>query len=98
MLLLRRAVIVVLTPRQRINHLRDQLAASQLDLDRRELEIEQLNEELDAKVKDHEKEIQEVTAEWRNEALEARAQVDELRDVSFINEFGRGTDIVAVTG
>ena len=67
---------------QQVNSLRDQLAAAQLDVDRRDAEIEQLNEELDIKVREHEKEITQVEAEWRDEVLEARAQVDELKDVS----------------
>lgn len=67
---------------KRINELRDKLAGAQLDIDRRDSEIEQLNEELDAKVRDHEKEIQQVEAEWRDEVVEARAQVEELKDVS----------------
>lgn len=64
-----------------VNELRDKFAAAQLDLDRRDEEIEELNNEIDAKVQDHEKEIQQVEAEWRDEVLEARAQVDELRDI-----------------
>lgn len=63
------------------NELRDKFAAAQLDLDRRDEEIEDLNNEIDAKVQDHEKEIAQVEAEWRDEVLEARAHVDELRDV-----------------
>ena len=66
---------------QRVNELRDRLAAAQLDVDRRDQEIEQLNEELDAKLAENEKEIQQVEAEWRDEVLEARAQVDELKDL-----------------
>lgn len=65
-----------------MNELMDKLAAAQLDVGQRDSEIEQLNEELDVKVRDHEKEIQQVEAEWRGEVLEARAQVDELKDVS----------------
>jgi chromosome segregation ATPase len=61
----------------------DKLAAAQLDVDRRDSEIEQLNEELDGKVRAHEDEIQQVEAEWRDELVQARAQVDELKDVSF---------------
>jgi len=53
-------------------------------VDRRDQEIEQLNEELDGKVHDHDKEIQQVEAEWRDEVVEARAQVDELKDVSHL--------------
>lgn len=60
----------------------DKLAATQLDVERGEQEIQQLNEELDGKVRAHDKEIQQVEAEWRDEVLEARGQVDELKDVS----------------
>ena len=66
---------------QSVNALRDQLAAAQLDLERRDQEIDQLNEELDAKVRDHEQEVQQVEDEWRNEVLETRAQMEELKDV-----------------
>jgi hypothetical protein len=64
-----------------LHELQDRLAAAQIDLDRRDDEIQQLNEELDLKVQDHEKEIDELEGEWRDEALEARNQVDELKDV-----------------
>jgi chromosome segregation ATPase len=67
---------------QRINELRDKLAATQLDMDRRDSEIDQLNEELDGKVREHDREIAQVEAEWRDEVMEARGQVDELKDVS----------------
>jgi len=50
-------------------------------VDHRDQEIEQLNEELDGKVRDHDKEILQVEADWRDEFLEARTQVDELKDV-----------------
>lgn len=62
--------------------MRDRLAAAQLDLDRRDEEIQQLNEELDAKMADHDRDVKHVEAEWRDEVLETRAQVDELKDVS----------------
>lgn len=52
-----------------------------MELDRRDEEIAQLNEELDAKVRDQEKELGEVEAEWRDELQEAKGQVDELKDV-----------------
>ena len=71
---------------QRLNTLRDQLATAQLDVDRRDEEIQQLNEELDGKIRDHEKEIGQVEAEWRDEVLEARAQVEELKDVGTLHD------------
>ena len=74
--------MLLLTLHQRLNECRDKLAAAQLDVDRRDGEIEQLNEELDAKVRDHDAEVQQVEVEWRDEVLEARERVDELKDVS----------------
>lgn len=73
--------------------MQDRLAAAQLDLDKRDREIDDLNAELDARLREHEQEIGQVAAEWKDEVLEARAQVDELRDVSRISllsvhEFG----------
>jgi hypothetical protein len=38
-----------------MNELRDQLAAAQLDLDRRDQEIDELNGELDAKIREQER-------------------------------------------
>lgn len=59
------------------------MAAAQLELDNRDREVDELNAELDAKVREHEKELQQVAEEWRDEVLEARTQVDELKDVSY---------------
>lgn len=64
--------------------MQDKLAAAQLDLNKRDQEIDELNAELDARLREHEQEINQVAAEWKDEVLEARAQVDELRDVSFL--------------
>lgn len=66
---------------EQINQLRDKYAASQIDLDRRDEEILELNNEMDLRIREHEREITQVEAEWRDEVLEARAQVDELKDV-----------------
>jgi chromosome segregation ATPase len=67
--------------KQQINQLQDKLAGTQLDLDSRDQEIDELNRELDTKIRDHEKELEMVADEWRDEVAEARAQVEELRDV-----------------
>jgi hypothetical protein len=64
--------------------LQDKLAATQLDLDSRDQEIEDLNRELDGKMREHEKELEMVADEWRDEVGEARAQVEELKDVSLL--------------
>lgn len=81
---------------QRVNDLRDKLAAAQLDLDRRDQEIDELNAELDAKIREHEKEIGQVEAEWRDEVLQTREQVDELKDVSACRVvwYGMGTRLM----
>lgn len=68
---------------ERLNELQDKVAAAQLELDNRDREVDELNAELDAKVREHEKELQQVAEEWRDEVLEARTQVDELKDVSY---------------
>jgi chromosome segregation ATPase len=67
--------------KQQINQLQDKLAGTQLDLDSRDQEIDELNRELDTKIRDHEKELEMVADEWRDEVAEAKAQVEELRDV-----------------
>lgn len=66
---------------ERINEWRDKHAAALIDIERRDQEIDDLNQEIDAKVADHEREIAAVENEWRDEVVEARGQVDELRDV-----------------
>lgn len=66
---------------EQINQLRDKYAASQIDLERRDEEILDLNNEMDLRVREHEREINQVEAEWRDEVLETRGQVDELKDV-----------------
>jgi hypothetical protein len=71
--------------------MQDKLAAAQLDLDKRDREIDELNAELDARLREHEQEIGQVAAEWKDEVLEARAQVDELRDVSAAFRFAGPT-------
>ncbi|EAL21033.1 hypothetical protein CNBD4090 [Cryptococcus deneoformans B-3501A] len=65
---------------ERLNELQDKVAAAQLELDNRDREVDELNAELDAKVREHEKELQQVAEEWRDEVLEARTQIDELKD------------------
>jgi chromosome segregation ATPase len=66
---------------KQINQLQDKLAGTQLDLDSRDQEIDELNKELDIKIRNHEKELEMVADEWRDEVAEARAQVEELKDV-----------------
>lgn len=65
----------------RINEWRDKHDAAQIELERRDQEIEELNNEMDAKIADHEREINEVEGEWRDEVVEARGQAEELKDV-----------------
>nr|KIR49936.1 hypothetical protein I312_01030 [Cryptococcus bacillisporus CA1280] len=65
---------------ERLNELQDKVAAAQLELDNRDREVDELNAELDTKIREHEIELQQVAEEWRDEVLEARTQVDELKD------------------
>lgn len=62
------------------------MAAAQLELDNRDREVDDLNAELDTKIREHEIELQQVAEEWRDEVLEARTQVDELKDVSYMEK------------
>ncbi|ORX40156.1 hypothetical protein BD324DRAFT_648758 [Kockovaella imperatae] len=64
----------------RINELRDQLAAAQLDLDRRDQEFEQLNEELDSKVKGHEQEIEQLNEELDSKAKGYEQEIEQLNE------------------
>lgn len=41
---------------------------------------------MDTKIREHEIELQQVAEEWRDEVLEARTQVDELKDVSYMEK------------
>ncbi|BEI94172.1 uncharacterized protein CcaverHIS019_0606310 [Cutaneotrichosporon cavernicola] len=65
----------------RINEWRDKHDAAQIELERRDQEIEELNNEIDAKIAEHERELNAVENEWRDELLVARSQADELKDV-----------------
>ncbi|WVQ80511.1 hypothetical protein IAT38_002616 [Cryptococcus sp. DSM 104549] len=66
---------------ERLNELQDKLAEAQLDVDRRDREIEELNAELDAKHRDTEAQLEQVAEEWRDELRDAVTQVDELKGV-----------------
>jgi chromosome segregation ATPase len=65
----------------RINEWRDKHDAAQIELERRDQEIEELNNEIDTKIAEHERELNAVENEWRDELLVARSQADELKDV-----------------
>lgn len=64
-----------------INEWRDKHHAAQIELERRDQEIEELNAEIDAKITEHERELSAVEEEWREELLVVRSQADELKDV-----------------
>lgn len=64
-----------------VNALRDRLAASVIEMQQKEDELDVKNEELEEMVKEHDRIVQQVEEEWREEVVEARGQVDELRDV-----------------
>ncbi|BEI86402.1 hypothetical protein CcaverHIS002_0606890 [Cutaneotrichosporon cavernicola] len=57
----------------RINEWRDKHDAAQIELERRDQEIEELNNEIDAKIAEHERELNAVENEWRDELSSWRA-------------------------
>ena len=65
-----------------LNSLRDKLAAATIEMQQREDEVEMKNKEIEDLVAEHERIVEVVETEWRGEVEEARAQVEELRDVS----------------
>ena len=65
-----------------LNSLRDKLAAATIEMQQKEDEIEMKNKEIEDLVAEHERIVDVVETEWRGEVEEARAQVEELRDVS----------------
>ncbi|KAG5634459.1 hypothetical protein H0H81_001876 [Sphagnurus paluster] len=64
-----------------LNALRDKLAAMMIELQQKEDDIDLKTREIDDLVAEHERIVEVVDAEWRGEVQEARAQVEELRDV-----------------
>ena len=64
-----------------LDRYRDKLAAATLDLDRREKEIEELNNDLNARETEHEQELAKITNEWREALEETRRDKDQLTDV-----------------
>ncbi|GMK57402.1 hypothetical protein CspeluHIS016_0402360 [Cutaneotrichosporon spelunceum] len=66
----------------RINEWRDKHDAAQIELERRDQEIEELNNEIDVKIAEHEAELDAVENEWREELLLATNRADDLRDAN----------------
>ncbi|KAG6331744.1 hypothetical protein ID866_7347 [Astraeus odoratus] len=63
-----------------LNAVRDRLAATMIELQQREDELEMKNKELEDLMADHDRIVAVVEDEWRGEVEEAKAQVEELRD------------------
>lgn len=66
----------------KLNAVRDQLAATTIELQQREDELELKCREIDDMLADHKHQIDAVDDGWRGEVEEARGHVEELRDVS----------------
>ncbi|GJJ11520.1 hypothetical protein Clacol_005753 [Clathrus columnatus] len=64
-----------------LNSVRDQLAATSIELQQREDELDLKNRELDEMTMEHEVFIADAKDAWRGELAELRTQNDELRDV-----------------
>jgi hypothetical protein len=65
-----------------LNVVRDQLAATTIELQQREDELELKCREIDDMLADHRRQIDAVDDGWRGEVEETRGHVEELRDVS----------------
>ncbi|KAF5348402.1 hypothetical protein D9758_010890 [Tetrapyrgos nigripes] len=64
-----------------MNALKDRLAATLIELQQREDEIERKDRAVEELMGDHEKMVAQVEDEWRGEVEEARQREEELRDV-----------------
>jgi len=67
-----------------LNGLRDKLAAVSIELQQKEDEISFKSREIDDLVFEHRSIIDEVETEWKGEVEDAKAQIEELKDVSVI--------------
>lgn len=72
-----------------LNSVRDQLAATTIELQQREDDLELKCRELDEILLLHQQELDDAGAAWRGELEETRGQVDELRDASHFVEHTR---------
>jgi len=68
-----------------LNAVRDQLAATTIELQQREDELDLKCHEIDDMLADHKRQIDAVDDGWRGEVEETRAHVEELRDVGSVN-------------
>jgi chromosome segregation ATPase len=64
-----------------LNAVRDRLAATTIELQQKDDELEEKNREIEDLIVEHNRILEVVEQEWRGEVDEARAQVEELRDV-----------------
>lgn len=64
-----------------LNSVRDQLAATTIELQQREDELEMKSREMEDMIIEHRQQLEDVDEAWRGEVEETRARADELRDV-----------------
>jgi chromosome segregation ATPase len=72
-----------------LNVLRDKLAAANIELQQKDDEINFKSQEISELVSEHRSILDDVEGEWKGEVDEAKAQIEELRDVSCIRVFSR---------
>lgn len=70
---------------ENLNSMRDKYAALVIELQQREDELDMKGKEIEDLVIEHQRIVEVVEEEWKGEVEEARTQVEELRDVSFIS-------------
>ena len=78
---LSREVTVHETIEDNLNAVRDQLAATTIELQQREDEQEIRCREIDDMIVEHRRQLQAVDEGWRGEVEETKAHADDLRDV-----------------
>jgi chromosome segregation ATPase len=61
--------------------LRDKLAATTIELEQKDDELEEKSRTIGELVQEHDSIVSQVDSEWQGELNEAKAQIDDLQDV-----------------
>lgn len=72
-----------------LNVLRDKLAAANIELQQKDDDLNFKSQEITELVSEHRSILDDVEGEWKGEVDEAKAQIEELRDVGCVRVFSR---------
>lgn len=72
-----------------LNVLRDKLAAANIELQQKDDDLNFKSQEITELVSEHRSILDDVEGEWKGEVDEAKAQIEELRDVGWVHVFFR---------